>query len=48
MNAKSPCCSRCKTRRDLAATSLSLAAEADKTALRLFGTAGLILGLRSD
>ncbi len=28
-----------KTRRDLAATSLSLAAEADKTALRLFGAA---------
>jgi flagellin len=27
-----------QTRRDLAATSLSLAAEADKTALRLFGT----------
>ena len=26
-----------QTRRDLAATSLSLAAEADKTALRLFG-----------
>ena len=29
-----------QTRRDLAATSLSLAAEADKTALRLFGTSG--------
>src|SRR5215510_15751801 len=27
-----------QTRRDLAATSLSLAAEADKTALRLFAT----------
>ena len=27
-----------QTRRDLAATSLSLAAEADKTALRLFGS----------
>lgn len=29
-----------QTRRDLAATSLSLASEADKTALRLFGTSG--------
>jgi hypothetical protein len=27
-----------KTRRDLAVTSLSLAAEAEKTALRLFGS----------
>ena len=36
-DTKARCCSRCKTRRDLAATSLSLAAEADKTALRLFG-----------